>query len=313
MAQITRTTKEGEVFSGKPKRVSWERLWAFSGGPFRLEGWPTKNIHTDLPFAQKSGLPYVAASATQYHGYAVELLIDVFGTAWLSHGWMDVKFINLVNANDTLVAKASVLARQEQGGATKFTLDISCENQKGEKALVGQATGVIGQFRTPGPEGYQKRVAELKADPAIQKAVDRPGMSSLEYMVTPELNQQYLYAGEDYNRCYVEETEFGPPVTHPGLILNWSNVTRSPSYVRGGVGREGSLHTQDECFWYNPARLGKKLIVTWPGSVGTYERRGRFYYINEALVVDEDGREIVRRLSRGALVSTPEKPYQKTK
>ncbi len=32
----------------------------------------------------------------------------------------------------------------------------------------------------------------------------------------------------------------------------------------------------------------------------------------EILVVDEDGREIVRRLSRGTLAATPEQPYRKS-
>lgn len=314
MALITKDTKVGKEFVGKTKRVSWQRLWTFSGGPLRAEGWPTKNIHTDLEFAQSCGLPYVAASATQFEGYAVELMIDLFGVEWLSHGRMDVKFPNLVNADDILITRAGIQSKEEQEGATKFTLGIHCENQKGDKVLVGWASGMIGEVAPRGLQDYKDRIAELVADDSIQKRVESRQFEPLEYMVTPELNQQFCYGEEDFNPWYIEETEECPPLTHPGLILNWSNATRSPGFVRGGPGREGGVHTQDESFWYNPARVGKKIKVTWPTDFsGYYERRGRTYSISEILVVDEDGREIVRRLSRATLATTPEQPYRKAK
>lgn len=312
MAKISKDTKVGELFSGKPKIVSWQRLWAFSGGPFRAEGWPTKNIHTDLDFAKSCGLPYVAASATQFQGYAVELMIDLFGIGWLSHGRMDVKFPNLVNADDILITKAAVQSKNMQGGATRFTLGIHCENQRGDKVLVGWAMGTVGKAARGSLEEYKDRVAELKADDTVNTREETRQLAPLEYLVTPELNQQYCYGEEDFKPWYVEETEFGSPIAHPGLILNWSNATRSPAFVRGGPGREGGVHTQDECFWYNPARVGKKIKVTWPTDFSAYyERRGRTYTISEILVVDEDGREIVRRLSRGTLAASPEQPYKK--
>ena len=68
MAQVTKDSKVGDEFSGKSKTIDWERLWAFSGGPFRLEGWPSRNIHTDPEFAKGSGLPSVAVSGSQFSG-----------------------------------------------------------------------------------------------------------------------------------------------------------------------------------------------------------------------------------------------------
>ena len=129
---IDKDAQAGKKFSGKAKKVSWERLWAFSGGPFSNSGWPKKNIHTDLEFAKSIGLPWVAASATQYMGYLIELLIDLFGVRWLSHGQMDAKFINQgVNAGDILTAKAEVQSVDSQKSLARFTLGVSCENQKG--------------------------------------------------------------------------------------------------------------------------------------------------------------------------------------
>ena len=85
MARIQKDTPIGCEFAGKLKKMSWERLWAFSGGSFNQAGWPKKNIHTDTEFAKSMGLPTVGASATQYLGHITELMIDLFGEEWLNH------------------------------------------------------------------------------------------------------------------------------------------------------------------------------------------------------------------------------------
>ncbi len=141
MGKITANTKEEQEFTGRPKKVSWERLWTFSGGPFTNTGWPKKNAHTDLDFAKEVGLPNAAASGTQHQGYMVQLMIDLFGVNWLYNGTMEFKNIGLVEVGDTIVAKAVVKSRETQASETKFTLDIWTENQDGKKAQVGTATG----------------------------------------------------------------------------------------------------------------------------------------------------------------------------
>ena len=51
-----------------------------------------------------------------------------------------------------------------------------------------------------------------------------------KFSVTTEFNQQYLEAEEDYDPRYLGDTGAGPAVVHPGLFINHSNVTRSPSF-----------------------------------------------------------------------------------
>ena len=144
MPILTGATAVGSEFAGKPRTVAWERLWAFSGGPFAAEGWPKKNIHTDLKTANELGVYAVSASATQYLGYAVSLLLDLFGDAWLSTGSLAVKFVAVVTVDDVLQAKARVVEVQvEDAGRRRVQLDVWCENQKGAKVLVGSATGVL--------------------------------------------------------------------------------------------------------------------------------------------------------------------------
>ncbi len=144
MALINKHTEIGREFAGKPKKISWERLWAFSGGAFAGQGWPKKNLHTDTEFAKGLGLPTVGASATQYLGHLTELMIDLFGEAWLTHGKIyQTKFIKLVADGDVLTVKAKVAAREKEGPRIKYSLEIHTDNQRGEKVLVGMATGFV--------------------------------------------------------------------------------------------------------------------------------------------------------------------------
>jgi len=293
---IDKYTKEGEKFIGNPKKVSWERLWTFSGGPFNNSEWPKKNIHTDLEFARKCGLPSVAASATQFQGYVIQLMIELFGIQWLYHGTMDVKFIKIVDAGDTLTAGAEISKIDALNGVKLFILNIFCENQRGEKVLVGSATGQIGD----GPFQKKMQIAPLIGDAKKVDTIKRPSLEPWKFIVTPELNQQYLYAEEDFHEWYIKETDFGPPIVHPALILNMSNGTRSPSF-RLEPGQAG-VHTRDETFFISPAKVGSTLKVSWKW-VEAYEKRGRLFFVSEALVIDDQNTEILRRFIHSTIIS----------
>jgi hypothetical protein len=114
----------------------------------------------------------------------------------------------------------------------------------------------------------------------------------LEFLVTPELNQQYLYAEEDFHPRYIEGSESGPAIVHPGLLLNMSNNTRSPSFYLPPGWAE--VQAAEGTEYLNPARVGKKVRVTWK-VVQAFEKRGRPWHVLDILIVDEDGVEILRR------------------
>lgn len=116
-----------------------------------------------------------------------------------------------------------------------------------------------------------------------------------EFVVTPEFNQQYLYGAEDYNPRYIEETESVPPMVHPGLLLNQSNPHRSSSYYIPADA--AGFHAAEETEFINPGRVGKKFRVTHK-VVDKYEKRGKWFWVFDTRMVDEDGVEILRRLIR---------------
>lgn len=144
MVRINKDTPIGFEFTGKQKKISWERLWTFSGGTFNHTGWPKKNLHTDTDFAKSMGLPTVAASATQYLGHLAELMVDLFGEEWLRRGKMsNVKFIKLVADGDVLKSKVRVVAKEKEGLKIRYDLSISVENQNNNEVLIGSAIGFM--------------------------------------------------------------------------------------------------------------------------------------------------------------------------
>ena len=79
MERFTQDAAVGYEVAGPPKKMTSYRTWLFSGGWPRFDGWPAKNVHTDLASAQQSGLPTRAASGAMMQGYLCELMIDLFG------------------------------------------------------------------------------------------------------------------------------------------------------------------------------------------------------------------------------------------
>ncbi len=141
MQLFTHDTPVGHTVTGRKKKVTSYRTWLFSGGWPRFDGWPAKNVHTDLAAAQQSGLPARAASGAMCLGYLTELLVDVFGEAWLTYGELTSKFIGIIDAGDDIVSKARVTDVAETESGVHVSLDVWCENQDGTPVVVGTATG----------------------------------------------------------------------------------------------------------------------------------------------------------------------------
>ena len=108
------------------------------------------------------------------------------------------------------------------------------------------------------------------------------------FQVDQELNERYCEALEDFHPRY-------KTLVHPGILINYSNVTRSPSFsLPKGM---AAVHAKEEVRFYNLARIGKSFTVYWK-VVETYEKKGRFYQVKVASIVDEDGIVIlVRRIT----------------
>ena len=143
MTIITKDTQEGYEVFGSLKAVTEEKVYAFSGGFPKGPGWPNKNIHTDLECARNSGLTTRIASATMSEGYIVELMIDLFGESWLTEGRMSLKFIAIIAVGDTVLPKAIIRSKQAENSGVRFVMEVWCENQHGNKVVIGTATSLV--------------------------------------------------------------------------------------------------------------------------------------------------------------------------
>ena len=125
----------------------------------------------------------------------------------------------------------------------------------------------------------------------------------LAFTVSSELNQQYLFAVEDYHPRYWSSGEWGEPIVHPSILMNMSNRTRSPSFkLPPGW---SSIHARDETEFHSPARVGETLTVHWK-VVERYERRERPYQALEVRITRPSGSLALRRIAHST-VSRPEK------
>src|SRR5688572_33392604 len=79
-------SQPGQVFEGRARQLTLARALALSGGPFDAPVWPEKNLHTDLEAANDAGLAEIVVSGTQWEGYLVGFLADLFGMDWFRHG-----------------------------------------------------------------------------------------------------------------------------------------------------------------------------------------------------------------------------------
>ncbi len=140
---IERNVADGAEFSGEEKRITAARLLTFSGGPLTDPGWPRKNIHTDTDFAKSTGLPSRCASGTQFQGQMAEFLIGLFGERWFTTGKMNVKFVDLLLEDQTVIACAKVIGRKQDGTGVRLELEIWSERDDGRKVMTGTASGLV--------------------------------------------------------------------------------------------------------------------------------------------------------------------------
>lgn len=132
--------KIGQSFVGSEHHLTLERVFAFSGGPFSRPRWPDRNLHTDTAKAKEAGLPGIIVSATQFQGFLIDLLIDLFGEDWFTTGTIETRVPKSLMLGDTVQAKVVLHAVEPSADVVTYKMDIFCDNQNGEHVLVGTAS-----------------------------------------------------------------------------------------------------------------------------------------------------------------------------
>ena len=101
-----------------------------------------KSIHTDAEWAREKGFRGPLAQAMMSTAYVSQLMVDFAGEGFVKGGRMSVSFIKPVVVGDTLTVHGRVKSREDEGGRTRVTVEVWCENQDGVKTMVGTASGL---------------------------------------------------------------------------------------------------------------------------------------------------------------------------
>lgn len=134
--------KVGTELAPLVKYMTLQKMTWFSSG----EGTPKQaNLHTDAAAAARdTGMKQPFASGRMSLGYACELMSRLVGMDVFSHtGTIDLKNVRPVMHGDTITVHGRVteLAPVLQGSLV--TVEIYCENQKGEKTSVGAGSAMV--------------------------------------------------------------------------------------------------------------------------------------------------------------------------
>jgi 3-hydroxybutyryl-CoA dehydratase len=124
------------------KRMTLENMKLFSGGEGRAQ---KVNLHTDATAAQRdTGLKQPFASGRMSLGYACEMMSRFLGLETFNRtGKIDFKFVKPVMPGDTITVRGRISELEELPEGIRVTVDIYCENQKGEKTSVGNGSAIV--------------------------------------------------------------------------------------------------------------------------------------------------------------------------
>lgn len=141
MTKAHKNLEIGFEFEPRTYEITQEKINIYSRYVFR--GKDTRNIHTDDEIARKAGLPRAVAQGRYPIGYLSEVLLDFFGKGWVQGGKLEVSLIKGIYPGDTIAIKGKVRDKIPEGDTIRIILDVWIENQMGEKATVGAASGLV--------------------------------------------------------------------------------------------------------------------------------------------------------------------------
>jgi len=110
-----------------------------------------------------------------------------------------------------------------------------------------------------------------------------------EYVISPQMVQEYADAIQDHHPWYFNSSPFGGPVA-PALVRH-SEVYVDRRWYLPNI--YGNLHAKQEWELFAPISVGEH-ITAHSLVVDRYIKRGRDYVVNEVLFIGDDGRVRVR-------------------
>jgi acyl dehydratase len=141
MGQARKDLEIGYEIEPVSYEITQEKINSYSRYVFY--GKDTQNIHTDDEVARQAGLPRALAQGRYPIGYISERMRDFFGTGWIQGGKLEVSLVKGIYPGDTITVKGTITDKVREGDAMRLVLDVWLENQNGEWATIGTASGLV--------------------------------------------------------------------------------------------------------------------------------------------------------------------------
>lgn len=119
------------------------------------------------------------------------------------------------------------------------------------------------------------------------------------FSISPEVNQQCLFAQEDFHPRYLPRADGEAEIVHPAIALQMLANTKSPSYkVPEHI---AAILTETYMQFFEPLRVGKNYVSRWQVA-RTYTKRDKPYHEIRGEISDEAGRPVARRILQLAYI-----------
>jgi 3-hydroxybutyryl-CoA dehydratase len=104
-------------------------------------------LHTDPAFAANTQFGGTIAHGMLVLAYISELMTATFGSDWLKHGRLKVRFRGAARPGDTVTASGRIAsigaAEKERDGLRLVVCEVHCRNQDGEVLISGEASLLV--------------------------------------------------------------------------------------------------------------------------------------------------------------------------
>lgn len=127
---ITPDTPVGFELAPIKKRATIQLMGSRLWGRFNPNHW-------DPEYARATGLANPIQTGEMSSAYLAEMCVNHFGTAFFRNARIVCKYVASTLADEVITTHGVVRDKTPKGNGYRFTVDIWCDNEAGEKKTVG--------------------------------------------------------------------------------------------------------------------------------------------------------------------------------
>jgi len=101
------------------------------------------SIHVQPEAAKKAGFETTMAQGLMSADYISEVMTSLLGKEWFENAKLSLAFLRPVLEGETLTANGRLAESELEGAVVRRVYEVWCENERGEIATVGTATGFV--------------------------------------------------------------------------------------------------------------------------------------------------------------------------